>query len=395
MGHYELLEKIGVGGMGTVYRGRHLGTGELVAVKLMAESLMAEPVSLRRFEQEYTAAQRLTHPHLVRSLDFGVEGEQPYLVMEFVDGPSLGELVRAEGPLTPEDAVRIAAQVAAALHAAHEQRLVHRDVKPDNVLLGSDGRARLTDLGLIKDLDSEAMLTRPRAWLGTLGYTAPEQFGEACRVDARADVYALGATLYYALTGLSPFTGAGSMTILRKKLASEFAPPRVLVPALDEVICRSLNASPTNRPLSCLEFAKLLTAGAAQVSLPDGTAPSNRREAIRHSSSLAILCRLDGSGDNLGAAVQDVSRTGICVQLRYPVGPGDLLVLSAFSGEPDSEICLQARVRWARGTASGSWRLGCEFERAITQAELETLIGEQTPTYFVGETPMALHTPAH
>src|SRR5262245_52195388 len=114
MGPYELLEKIGAGGMGTVYRARHPGTGEIVAVKVMDESLTSEPVLLRRFEQEYRAARRISHPHLVQSLEFGVEGNRPYLVMEFVDGPSLGAHVRSEGPLAPTAAVRLATQVAGA-----------------------------------------------------------------------------------------------------------------------------------------------------------------------------------------------------------------------------------------------------------------------------------------
>jgi serine/threonine protein kinase len=394
IGPYELREKIGAGGMGTVYRALHPGTGALVAVKVMNESLTSEPILLRRFEQEYTAARQLAHPHLVRSLDFGLEGDRPYLVMEYVDGPSLGARVRGDGPLRPEESVRVALQVAEALQAAHERRLVHRDVKPDNVLLGSDGSAKLADLGLIKDLDAGAMLTRPRQWLGTIGYTAPEQFGEETQVDARADVYALGATLYFALTGVPPFTGRGGLTILQKKLANDFPPPLNLVPtlspAVNDVICRSLNADPDVRPRSCREFADLLTTGAVQVPAPPPPkrGAANRREAVRHPSSLAILCHIPSNGSDWGAAVQDVSRTGICMQMHCAAEPCDVIRL-----ELDTGTSLQAWVRWVRSAAGGRLRLGCEFERALTPAELEVLLGMQNPTVVVAESGAVARSP--
>jgi len=386
-GPYELLDKIGAGGMGAVYRGRHSGTGQIVAVKLMTEATAGNPILLRRFEQEYEIARRLTHPHLVHPFDFGMEGSQPYLVMEFVDGPNLGQRVRQEGPLPEALAIALTVQVASALQAAHDSRLIHRDVKPDNVLIGADGAAKLADLGLIKDLDSTAILTRPRAWLGTIGYTAPEQFEDASLVDARCDIYALAATLYYALTGAAPFAGRGALTILQKKLTNDFLPPSKLVPtiraSLDTVICRTLEANPAQRPSSCKEFAELLLADGAGVEThtrPDATNATNRRRAQRHASSLAVLCRLPQAEGSRAAEVQDVSLNGVCLQLNHPVEVGGQLALESIDQNTSREALLRARIRWLRKGPSGKWRIGCEFERLLTPCELETLIGVQNPT---------------
>src|SRR5579872_1990586 len=234
MGPYELLEQIGQGGMGVVYRGRHVETGQIVAVKVMTAESMREPVLLKRFAKECSVAARLHHPHIVRGLDFGVENERPYLVMEFVEGQSLGQRIRQHGPLPEADAVRFIVQIADALHLAHQTKLIHRDVKPDNILLTKDGQAKLTDLGLIKDLDAGTILTKPRSAMGTVVFTAPEQFENAHEANALCDVYGLGATLYYALTGVMPFQARGNLTLLQKKLRNDFPTPRRLVPTLSE-----------------------------------------------------------------------------------------------------------------------------------------------------------------
>src|SRR5262249_18378059 len=157
----------GRGAMGTVYRALHAETGQVVAVKVMSSEMADNPVLCCRFEQEFTAANRLCHPHIVRGLDFGIDQGRPYLVMELVIGQSLGKLVRHHGPLAESDAVRLALQLADGLSLAHKQNLIHRDVKPDNILLTDDGQAKLADLGLVKDLEGEA-LTYSGAWVGTI-----------------------------------------------------------------------------------------------------------------------------------------------------------------------------------------------------------------------------------
>src|SRR5262249_49195623 len=154
VGSYDLVEKIAEGGMGSIYKARHRETGQIVAIKVMPTRLANNPVLLRRFEQEFRAASQLDHPNIVRALDFGYLGNMPYLVMEFVEGESLGARLERLGRMPHQEAVRIIVQVAQGLHRAHKQNLIHRDVKPDNILVMPDGTAKLADLGLVKSADT-------------------------------------------------------------------------------------------------------------------------------------------------------------------------------------------------------------------------------------------------
>src|SRR5262245_18464633 len=154
-GNYELLEKIAEGGMWAIYRGRHRETGQVVAVKIMPAHMASNPVLLKRFEQEFREASRLDSPNIVRALDYGEAGDTPCLVMEYVEGESLGQKLEREGRMPEAEAVKLIAQVAQGLHRVHKQGLVHRDVKPDNILVGPDGVAKLADLGLVKETDTD------------------------------------------------------------------------------------------------------------------------------------------------------------------------------------------------------------------------------------------------
>ena len=197
---------------------RHQTTGRVVAIKVMKPEAAANPLLVRRFEQEYTATSRLRHPHIVHGLDFGMDQGLPYLAMEYVDGQSLGQRIKQDGALPLDQVLRIGRQIAAALELAHQHQLIHRDVKPDNILLKRNGHAKLTDLGLIKDLAARMDLTWARTALGTIAYAAPEQFEDASKAGVPCDVYGLAATLYHALTGTAPFEGQLSSVILTQKL---------------------------------------------------------------------------------------------------------------------------------------------------------------------------------
>jgi serine/threonine protein kinase len=282
LGNYDLLDKIADGGIGSVHKGRNRTTGELVAVKVLEPlKTRGDDILLKRFEQEFHAARALDHPHVVRALDFGREGTAAYLVLELVDGESLGARIERQGPLPEDEAVRLVVQIGQALDAIHERGMVHRDVKPDNILLSTDGRARLTDLGLVKDAGTELNLTRTGRGLGTPHFMAPEQFRNAKQADPRYDVYGLAATLYMAVTGALPFAGCGPMDAYMRKLGEDLAPPRELVPGLssrvDEAIRRAMSADPDKRPRSCAAFIADLTgsggdreqAGAAADAPPD------------------------------------------------------------------------------------------------------------------------------
>jgi serine/threonine protein kinase len=263
VGDYDLLERIAEGGMGTVYRARQRATGAVVALKLVPSHLASNPVLMQRFRQEYNVARSFDHPNIVRALDFGLHGNAPYLVMEYVAGESLGQRIERQGRLPEAEAIRIIAQVAQGLHRAHKSGLIHRDVKPDNILLTPEGQVKLADLGLVKELDADLNLTRTGRGLGTPHFMAPEQFRDAKNADIRCDIYSLGATLYMMVTGELPFKSLGPVDAWMKKLNNSLTPARELVPTLSErvswAIERSMSADREQRPASCREFVEDLT----------------------------------------------------------------------------------------------------------------------------------------
>ncbi len=263
VGNYDLLEKIAEGGMGAIYRGRHRVSGQVVAIKIMPPHMATNAVLLKRFEQEFRAASRLDHPNIVRALDYGEANNSPYLVMEFVEGESLGQKVEREGRMPEADAIRILAQVAQGLHRAHKQNLIHRDVKPDNILIRTDGSAKLADLGLVKETETDLNLTKTGRGLGTPHFMAPEQFRNAKGADVRCDIYSLGATLYVLVTGELPFKSNGPLDAWMKKIQNDLVPPKQLVPTLSDrvnwAILRAMSADAEQRPRSCREFIEDLT----------------------------------------------------------------------------------------------------------------------------------------
>jgi serine/threonine protein kinase len=259
LGKYDIIEKIAEGGMGAVYKGRSLATGEIVAIKVIPADTARNPLLLKRFEQEFRAASLIDHPNVVRAVDYCGTGPTPFLVMEFVDGESLGQRVERDGPFPEADAIRLIGQVCEGLRRAHKQGLVHRDVKPDNIMVTQDGStAKLTDLGLVKDLEGELNLTRTGRGLGTPHFMAPEQFRNAKGADERCDIYSLGATLYTLLTGVIPFDNTSPLDCWLKKTKNDYPKPIDLRHEISQrtnwAICRAMNADPSVRQASCREF---------------------------------------------------------------------------------------------------------------------------------------------
>src|SRR5262245_24357035 len=173
IGRYDIVEMIAEGGMGTVWKGRCRDTGRVVAIKIVPPAAAKNPTLLKRFEREFAAARALDHPHVVKAIEFDSRGPSPFLVMEYVDGESVGQRIERQVRLPEDEAVRIICQVSQGLHRAHKQGLVHRDVKPDNILVTADGNAKLTDLGLVKDAGDDYNLTRTGRGLGTPYFMAP------------------------------------------------------------------------------------------------------------------------------------------------------------------------------------------------------------------------------
>ena len=235
-GRYELLAVLGQGGMGTVYRAYHPQTDRQVALKVIRADRLPPLDSqerrdvLARFQQEVQAAARLEHDHIVRVYEVGKQDEQPYFSMQFVAGQNLHQRL-LDGPLPEREAARLLLPVTRAIEAAHAQGVVHRDIKPHNILLDESGRPWVSDFGLAKCLDYDAYETRTGMVLGTPPYMSPEQ-ARGASVDHRTDVYALGATLYELLTGRPPFRAASSMETLRLVMDTDAVAPLRLNPAI-------------------------------------------------------------------------------------------------------------------------------------------------------------------
>jgi hypothetical protein len=258
----------GRGGMGVVYRARQLSLDRVVALKVIAPTLMQDPEMRRRFVRESRVAASIDHPHVIPVYYAGEENGVAYIAMRYVVGDDVRTLVRREGRLGSKRAVRIVSQVAEALDAAHAAGLVHRDVKPENVLLGQGDHVYLTDFGLTKHVLSEpgAGVTREGHWVGTLDFVSPEQIrGE--RVDARSDVYALGCLLFYNLTGRPPFERDTDEAKLWAHLSEP--PPKVIEAApgapeaFDAVIARALAKTPDERYPSAGDLGRAAAAALA------------------------------------------------------------------------------------------------------------------------------------
>ena len=274
-GRYRILSKLGEGGMGAVYRAEQISLKRTVALKVLRPELSAEPGLVRRFNAEAELAAKLNHPNTVTLYDFGQDSDGSlFIAMEFLEGRSLRDLLHREGPLAPARAVAICEQVCASRADAHARGIVHRDLKPDNVMLVQVGRhtdvVRVLDFGIAKlredQGDITAMpMTRAGDLLGTPQYMAPEQIrGET--VDARTDVYAMGAMLYEMVTGRLPFEGPSLMAILSKHLTEMPARPQArrpdlaIPPALEQLVMDALQKAPAARPPTMEALAERLAA---------------------------------------------------------------------------------------------------------------------------------------
>ncbi|MDQ2726738.1 MAG: protein kinase [Actinomycetota bacterium] len=269
VGGYRIEAVAGRGGMGTVYRVTQLGLERILALKVIAPHFAADPAFRERFRRESTLAASLDHPNVITVYEAGEDNAgRLFVSMRLVDGPDLRRLLNDEGPLAPERAVDLVAQVAAALDAAHAAGLVHRDVKPANVLIENrDGveHAYLSDFGLVKRLGADAELTGTAGWVGSVDYVAPEQVSGG-PVDARTDIYALGALLYTALTGTVPYPRPDTAAKLYAAVNEVIAPIHPRVPGvpsgLDAVIARATAKDPAARFSTAGELA-----GAARAAL--------------------------------------------------------------------------------------------------------------------------------
>jgi serine/threonine-protein kinase len=255
---YDILEVLGSGGMGVVYRARQRALGRLVALKMVRGDACPDHEQLQRFKREAEAVARLQHPNIVQIHDVGEHNGRPYFSMELLEG---GSLRSRRGSVTPRESAEVVEALARAIHEAHCRGIVHRDLKPGNVLLTADGTPRVTDFGLARDLASESLLTPSGAVLGTPAHMAPEQAeGKAKEAGPAADIYALGAILYELLTGQPPFKGPTTPDILVQVLTRDPVPPRKRKPGVSrdlETIClKCLEKTAERRYLTARDLAE-------------------------------------------------------------------------------------------------------------------------------------------
>jgi serine/threonine-protein kinase len=256
-GRYELQRKVARGGMADVFLSRDLLLDRPVALKVLFPEFATDPAFVQRFRREAQSAARLTHPNVVSVFDWGQEGATYYIVMEYVEGRSLAEVIRESGRMEPDQAATIAADVADALAFAHEHGVVHRDVKPGNVLVTNSGHVKVADFGIARAVSAVENLTQTGTVMGTATYFSPEQ-ARGGAVDPRSDVYSLGIVLYEMLTGTPPFTGDNPVSVAYKHVSELPAPPRRLredIPeALEAIVLKAINKNPANRYASATEL---------------------------------------------------------------------------------------------------------------------------------------------
>jgi serine/threonine-protein kinase len=260
---YELEELVGTGGMSSVYRAHDRLLERDVALKVLHEQFTADGDYVERFRREARSVAQLSHPNIVTVIDRGEQDDRQFIVFEYVAGENLKSLVEREGQLPEDEAIRLALQIARALGFAHEHGLVHRDVKPQNVLLNGDGQAKVTDFGIARSLDVKGGLTQTGTVMGTSDYISPEQ-ARGSRVDAQSDIYSLGAVLYELLTGEVPFTGDNFVAVAMQHINAP--PPSVrerrpdVSPRLDAAIRRAMAKEPSDRFGSMDELCAELSA---------------------------------------------------------------------------------------------------------------------------------------
>jgi beta-lactam-binding protein with PASTA domain/predicted Ser/Thr protein kinase len=258
-GRYEVLERVGAGGMAEVYRARDELLGRDVAVKVLSERFAGDRSFVERFRREAQSAANLNHANIVSLYDYGSDDGTYFIVMEYIDGRPLDDVIRADGALLPERATEIAADVAQALQRAHSAGLVHRDIKPSNIMITSSGQTKVTDFGIARAMarDGEQTMTQTGMVIGTAAYLSPEQ-AQGRSVDARSDVYSLGCVLYEMLTAHAPFTGDTPLSIAYKHVREDPVPPSTLNPdvphSLDAVVMKAMAKNPDNRYSSAMEL---------------------------------------------------------------------------------------------------------------------------------------------
>ena len=260
-GRYELFERIGEGGMSVVYKAKDKLLNRFVAIKILKPEFINDHKFIDSFRRESQAAASLSHPNIVNIYDVGREGNIHYIVMELIEGRTLSEYIKAQGPMSYPKVIALSKQIAAALAFAHKNHIIHRDVKPHNVMITPNGTAKITDFGIAKAVNAATIVDNTEGIIGSVHYFSPEQ-ARGGYVDEKSDIYSLGIVMYEMITGRVPFDGDNPVNIALMHINGEMVPPSKLVdgvpPALEHIILKCTDKYPVNRFASAEELIEAL-----------------------------------------------------------------------------------------------------------------------------------------
>ncbi|MFD9436808.1 Stk1 family PASTA domain-containing Ser/Thr kinase [Streptomyces sp. NPDC060002] len=380
-GRYRVEARIAVGGMATVYRAVDTRLDRVLALKVMHPALAADGAFVERFIREAKSVARLAHPNVVQVFDQGADGSYVYLAMEYIAGCTLRDVLRERGALQPRAALDILEPVLAALGAAHRAGFVHRDMKPENVLIGDDGRVKVADFGLVRSVDTVTSTTG--AVLGTVAYLAPEQIEQPGAADPRVDVYACGVVLYEMLTGEKPHDGDSPAIVLYKHLHEDVPPPSALVPGLpfelDELVASATARTPDVRPYDAVALLGRVREARAPLSVDQLDALPPQAVSAEHDNaddrtsviprSLTVPRPLPVNDDDPADGEDPLNRTS-----RFQSGPP--LPPRRRSARPRrGVVALIAAVLLVFGVGAGVWYINSgQFTKVpavLTQKEAE------------------------
>ena len=342
---YEILGLLGVGGMGSVYRARDAHLDEVVALKMLGRELARVPEMLARFRQEVKLARKVTHRNVARTFDLGEDGQDHFLTMELVDGESLGAIAAREGRLSVARVIELALPICEGLAAAHAVGVVHRDLKPDNVLVARDGRVVLTDFGIARALEGGVARTMGTS-LGTPAYMAPEQVEASPDVDARADQFALGVMLFELLTGRLPWEGGSPWAVAAARLTQPAPDLRTLRSDVPDAIARVIERCLSRKPADRFPNVKDVSAQLLSATLPAplGTQPPHASKGLE---TMAAPVAREDTGSAKTVAVLPLRNTGAAEDMFLAEGLTDDLI-DSLSMTPGLRVRPRSAVMSAR-----------------------------------------------
>lgn len=316
LGNYRLLRPLGRGGMGVVYLGEHHVMKRRMALKILPPDSSQDERRIERFKSEAEACAQLDHENIVRAYDFGEAAGKLYIVMEYVDGIDLGIAVSRDGVMNPAAAINALTQACAGLAHAHERGIVHRDIKPSNLLLRSDGVVKVSDLGLARIGFASLEADQGRRLMGTADYLAPEQAIDSKTVDSRADIYALGCTLHYLLTGSPPFRGESISKTLAKHQTATVPDLEALCPecspALADLARRMMAKRPADRPRSAVELlAELKRLGGSTTAGDQSVLAGHNGQTDTVVDDSGFGMTIDGSSPSASVVAEELDFTNL------------------------------------------------------------------------------------